>query len=209
MAIFFFLHELTIFWLAEKWCKDTFFPILHHLSPVIFENTTMAFLLLRNSTFSFHCYTQCEAMPPQKSAWKWRCNLSRLLAWKITKGIHLCKPASLKHDTHLLKLMIYCFILVLVNTSCKDQFQFPPFSTICSELTTKLTLMVDHCKQKCPLKIWTDVFNVKVTVSVQNFNCLARLTPKGGRGCLMSTPCLESLGCHLIPLSYLLSCFSA
>ena len=31
--------------------------------------------------------------------------------------------------------------------------------------------------------------------------------PKGGRGCLMSTSCLESQGCHLIPLSYLLSCF--
>ena len=24
--------------------------------------------------------------------------------------------------------------------------------------------------------------------------------PKGGRGCLMSPPCLESQGCHLIPL---------
>ena len=34
-------------------------------------------------------------MPTQKSARKWRCNLSRLLAWKITKDIHSCKPASL------------------------------------------------------------------------------------------------------------------
>ena len=32
-------------------------------------------------------------------------------------------------------------------------------------------------------------------------------TPKGGWGCLMSPSCLESQGCHLIPLSYLLSCF--
>ena len=30
---------------------------------------------------------------------------------------------------------------------------------------------------------------------------------KGGRGCLMSSSCLESQGCHLVPLSYLLSCF--
>ena len=30
-----------------------------------------------------------------------------------------------------------------------------------------------------------------------------------GRGCLMSPPCLESQGCHLIPLCYLLSCSSA
>ena len=33
--------------------------------------------------------------------------------------------------------------------------------------------------------------------------------PKGGRGCLMSPPCLKSQGCHLIPLCYLLSCSSA
>ena len=33
-------------------------------------------------------------------------------------------------------------------------------------------------------------------------------TPKGGREYLMSPPCLESQGCHLIPLCYLLSCSS-
>ena len=33
--------------------------------------------------------------------------------------------------------------------------------------------------------------------------------PKGGWGCLMSLPCVESKGCHWVPLSYLLSCFSA
>ena len=33
--------------------------------------------------------------------------------------------------------------------------------------------------------------------------------PKGGRGCLMSPPCLESQGCHLIPLCYLLSSSSS
>ena len=32
-------------------------------------------------------------------------------------------------------------------------------------------------------------------------------SPKGGRGCLMSHSCLESQGCHLIPLPYFLSCF--
>ena len=35
------------------------------------------------------------------------------------------------------------------------------------------------------------------------------LPRKGGRGCLMSPPCLESQGCHLIPLCYLVSCASA
>ena len=36
-------------------------------------------------------------MPTQKLAWKWCCNLSQLLAQKITKGIHSCKSASLNH----------------------------------------------------------------------------------------------------------------
>ena len=38
---------------------------------------------------------------------------------------------------------------------------------------------------------------------------LSLFPPKGGRGCLMSPPCLESQGCHLIPLCYFLSCSSA
>ena len=44
----------------------------------------------------------------------------------------------------------------------------------------------------------------------RDFLCsLTESPPKGGRGCLMSPPCLESQGCHLIPLCYLLSCSSA
>ena len=34
------------------------------------------------------------------------------------------------------------------------------------------------------------------------------LTPNGDRGCLMSLSCLESQGCHLIPVSYLIFPFS-
>ena len=80
--------------------RHFFFSILHQLSPVILANSTiMAFSLFRNSTFNFHCCTQCEATPPQKSARKWRCDLSRLLARKITKGIHSCKPVSLNCPT--------------------------------------------------------------------------------------------------------------
>ena len=59
------------------------------------KTTVVAFVLLHISTFNFHRYTQHEATPTQKSAWKWCCNLSWLLAWKITRGIHSCKPALL------------------------------------------------------------------------------------------------------------------
>ena len=64
----YFFHELVIFWSAKKQCKDTFF---YPLSPVIFATATaVAFVLLRNSRFNFHCYTQREATPTQKSAQK-------------------------------------------------------------------------------------------------------------------------------------------
>ena len=78
----------------NKRCKDLF-P--HHpLSPVISATATvLAFVLLHNSRFNFHCYTQREATPSQKSARKGHCDLSRLLAREVTKGIRSCKPASL------------------------------------------------------------------------------------------------------------------
>ena len=80
----------------EKTLFFSFLFTLHPLSPVIFATATVvAFVLFRNSRFSFHCYIQREATPPRRSARKWRCDLSRLLARKITKGTHSCKPASL------------------------------------------------------------------------------------------------------------------
>ena len=93
-----FFCEIVIFMSAKQRCKEPFFSTLHYLSPLLFAAATVvAFVLLCNSTFNFHCYTQREAMPTQKSAWKWCCDLLQLLAWKITKDIHLCKPASLNH----------------------------------------------------------------------------------------------------------------
>ena len=89
-------HEIAIFWSAKKRRKDTFFSHPSFPFPSNFCNSTVvAFVMLRNSRFNFHCYTQREATPTQKSARKWHCNLSWLLVWKITKGIHSCKPASL------------------------------------------------------------------------------------------------------------------
>ena len=46
-----------------------FFSTLHPLSTVFFA-TALAFVLLRNSRFNFHCYTQREATPTQKLARK-------------------------------------------------------------------------------------------------------------------------------------------
>ena len=95
MHFFFFswTHDLLV---SQKRTQRHFFSTLHPLSPVIFATAiVVAFVLLHNSRFNLHCYTRREAMPTQKSTRKWSCDLSRLLAWKITKGIHSCKPASL------------------------------------------------------------------------------------------------------------------
>ena len=66
-----FFYELAIFWSAKKTMQRHFFSTLHPLSPVIFATATvLAFVLLRNFRFNFHCYTQCKAMPTWKSARK-------------------------------------------------------------------------------------------------------------------------------------------
>ena len=97
-AFFPWTHDLLV---SQKSTQRHFFSHLHPLSMVIFATATVvAFVLLRGSRFNFHCYTQHEATPTQKSAWKWRCDLSWLRAWKITKGIYSCKPASLNRPVH-------------------------------------------------------------------------------------------------------------
>ena len=67
-----------------------------------------------------------------------------------------------------------------------------------------------HVSEACDcLKLLSIYFDlcVDATGVVCHWCCLS--PPKGGGGCLMSPPCLESQGCHLIPLCYLLSCSSA
>ena len=57
---------------SQKTTQRHFFPTLHPLSTVIFATATTvsAFVPLRDSRFNFHCYTQREATPTQKSARK-------------------------------------------------------------------------------------------------------------------------------------------
>ena len=53
---------------SQKRHKDIcfVFSALHPLSPVFFAiATVVAFVLLSNSRFNFHCYTQREATPTQ------------------------------------------------------------------------------------------------------------------------------------------------
>ena len=56
---------------SKKMMQRHFFPTLHPLSLVLLATAiVVAFVLLHNSRFNFHCYTQREAMPTQKSCAK-------------------------------------------------------------------------------------------------------------------------------------------
>ena len=67
-AFFLRTHNLLV---SPKVMQRHFLFTLHPLSTVIFAvATVLAFVLLRDSRFNFHCYTQREATPTQKSARK-------------------------------------------------------------------------------------------------------------------------------------------
>ena len=67
-AFFLWNRDLLV---SQKMTQRHFIFTLHPLSTVIFATATvLAFVLLRNSSFNFHFYTQCEATPTQKSARK-------------------------------------------------------------------------------------------------------------------------------------------
>jgi len=67
-AFFLLNRDLLV---SQKTTQRHFFFTLHPLSTVISATATvLAFVLLRDSRFSFHGYTQREATPTQKSARK-------------------------------------------------------------------------------------------------------------------------------------------
>ena len=66
----FFLRTRDLL-VSPKTTQRHFFSTLHPLSTVIFATATvLAFVLLRDSRFNFHCYTRREATPTQRSARK-------------------------------------------------------------------------------------------------------------------------------------------
>ena len=67
-AFFLRIRDLLV---SQKMTQRHFFPTLNPLSTVIFATATvLAFVLLHDSRFNFHCYTQRGATPTQKSARK-------------------------------------------------------------------------------------------------------------------------------------------
>ena len=127
-------RDLVVSQKKKKKEKRHFFSHPPSLFPGNFCNCNrMAFGLLRNSRFNFHYYTHREAASIQRSARKWRCDLSRFLARKITKGIHSCKPASLNRPIGCPKTLLFFFFfsflfsfLFFLSTNSRSSDQPPP-----------------------------------------------------------------------------------
>ena len=90
-------------------------------------------------------------------------------------------PLSTVYVFSVCSMMEYAYVMPLLNTRSLE------------EKTNK---------RKKPLWRYKDVFFLLCSRYLFE-------NPEGRPGCLMSLPCLESRGCHLIPFDYLLSCFSA
>ena len=136
-------QALAIFWSAGKQCRNFFFlSVCHHLSTVILANTTIvAFVLLRNARFSFLCYTWCEPVPTLKSARKCSCDLLRLLARKIMKGIYSCKPALLNCPIGLIEYS--CCLGKRAVTSVSKSHQDHSFCPVtCSQVLLVLLVVL-------------------------------------------------------------------
>ena len=146
----FFLRTRDLL-VSPKMTRRHFLSTLHPLFPVIFAiATVVAFVVLLivlfgSSRFNFHCYTQREATPTQKSARKWHCDLSQLLAQKITKGIHLCKPTSLNYPIVKLRVGVYIYIYIYWNHIAYFQFDRMKHWTFLSQ--TSCTVLCFRCSQ--------------------------------------------------------------
>ena len=113
---------------------------------VIFATVTvLAFVLLCNSSFNFHCYTQREATPTQKFGPEVRCDLLRLLCWKITKHIHSSKPASLNRPIAVTVWKMSSAIFRNLHESFGMEWHLPwSFECDLSEHVLLLFLLLDQ-----------------------------------------------------------------
>ena len=121
----FFLRTRNLL-VSQKTTQKHIFSTLHHLSTIIFATATvLAFVLLRNSRFNFHCYTQREATPTQKSARKCAVTSRNLMRERLQSAFTLANQlrwiAQLLVYGVLSANRIFCFVFATdVIVSCSD-----------------------------------------------------------------------------------------
>ena len=125
----FFLRTRNLLINKKNTTQRHFLFTLHPLSMVIFATATvLAFVLLHNSSFNFHCYTQREAMPTQKSARKWAATSRDFLRERVQSTFTLanqlhwiaqytCMPGE-SYCRWLMSLLLYlCYVFEVLSNS--------------------------------------------------------------------------------------------
>ena len=92
-------------------------------------------------------------------------------------------------------------LFVFPPRSCYSSMQCMNFFSARYKLTVIIIIECPKLKFTWPVWVQHCVLFYIVCDSITS-----ALAWKGGRVCLMSSPCLESQGCHLIPIYCLLSC---
>ena len=111
----FFLRTRDLL-VSKKMMQSPFFCTLHPLSTVIFATATvLALVLLRDSRFNFHCYTQREATPTQKSARKCAATSRNFLRERIQSAFTLANHFAESPNSQLTHASIAAFRLRLMD----------------------------------------------------------------------------------------------
>ena len=109
--------------------------ILHPLSTVIFPTATvLAFVLLRSSNFSFHCYTQREATPTQKSARKCAATSHDFFRERLQSAFTLAN--QLRWIAHLPDCKYCTHIISVGSYECNRQSTYLPDCKYCIHITS-------------------------------------------------------------------------
>ena len=127
-----------------------FLPTLHPLSTVIFATATvLAFVLLRNSNFNFHCYTQRVATPTQKSARKYAATSRDFFAERLQSAFTLANQLRCIAQQHLLS-MLYAWWRKSFQMPARKRKQkrLNPFTaSACTISRLKSAHIIYSCKQ--------------------------------------------------------------
>ena len=133
----FFLRICNLL-VSQKTKQRHFFSTLHPLSSVIFATATvLAFVLLRDSSFNFHCYTQREATPTQKSARKCAATSRNILHERLQSAFTLANQLRWIAQHNALVLGAMGFISLLLGPGLKLTHINPNIHFLTSRHTLK------------------------------------------------------------------------
>ena len=132
-AFFLWTRNLLV---SKTTTQRHFIFTLHPLSTVIFATATvLAVVLLRNSSFNFHCYTQREATPIQKSARKCAATSRDFFAERLQSTFTLANQLRLiaqytPWQNPALTKLNFCLSCLLQNSVQTQQITILTFSIV-------------------------------------------------------------------------------